>query len=202
LDHAAVSESDLEWMAPVESLTLWNVRLPERALARLPNLSGVSLRGGSSEDLHALNGCDSLQWLDVNQVRGLRDLDALGDLTNLEFLSLYGLPRISVIPSLGAHRALRQVQLGSMKGLTSLAGVTDAPVLTTLFLKGNVNVTDDDLDCLAGHPALRAFDWFWGDVPQRIALPVLDRLAHLAKPTPIRAEEWPRRRMEADGDIQ
>lgn len=88
-----------------------------------------------------------------------------------------------------------------MKGLTSLAGVTDAPALTTLMLSGKVDVTDDDLDRLAGHPALRAFDWFWEDAPQRVALPVLDRLAYLVKRTPIRPEEWPRRRNEADADV-
>src|SRR5688572_5358264 len=77
LDHARVSEDDLEWMAPVRSLVLWNVRLPEQTLARLPNLAGVSLRGGTASDLSVLRGCESLLFLDVNQIRGLHDLTEL-----------------------------------------------------------------------------------------------------------------------------
>jgi hypothetical protein len=90
LDHARVSEGDLDWMAPAQSLLLWNVRLPEQALARLPNLAGVSLRGGTASDLRALRGCESLLFLDVNQIRGVHDLTELSRLHSLEFLACTG----------------------------------------------------------------------------------------------------------------
>lgn len=194
LDHATVRDADLAWMAPAESLVLWNVRLPDEALACLPNLSGVSLRGGSGEDLRALHGCRSLLWLDVNQIRGLHDLRELRALTSLEFLALYGLPRVQSIPSLGTHEHLRRVHLGSMKGLASLAGVADAPKLETLHFSRMVNVSDDDLSLLSRHAALQQFDWFWEDVPQHVVRPVLERLGHLEKPIPISPEQWPDQR--------
>jgi hypothetical protein len=190
LDHAEVREEDLEWIAPAESLVLWNVRLPDGALARLPNLLGLSVRGGSGQDLSALEGCSRLICLDVNQVRGLHDLGVLSRLRSLEFLSLYGLPRLKAVPSFRDHEHLDHVQLGSLKGLETLAGVADAPRLTTLSLIRTVKLSDADLDRLASHPTLRAFDWFCEDVPQRVAQPVLDRLAHLERPAPVSPDDW------------
>lgn len=190
IDHARVSEGDLEWMAPVASLILWNVRLPEGFLAELPNLRGVSVRGGSRDDVALVAGCDALLSLDVNQVRGLHDLGAIAGLRSLEFLSLYGLPRVEEIPDLAELQALRHLQLGSLKGLKSLAGVASIPRLETLQFSRRVEVTPGDLDLLAGHPTLVAFDWFAEDVPNRVVDPVLERLSHLGRPPAVRPEEW------------
>lgn len=190
LDHARVSEDDLEWMAPVQSLVLWNVRLPEQALARLPNLAGVSLRGGTASDLSVLRNCESLLFLDVNQVRGLHDLTELSRLHSLEFLSLYGLPRVEAVPSLHSHDKLGAVQLGSLKGLTTLAGVIAAPALRSLQLVRRVQVTPEDVDGLAAHPTLEEFAWFDEDVPRRLVEPVVERLRHLDRARALRPDDW------------
>ena len=190
LDHARIGDDDLEWMAPVESLLLWNVRMPDGFLAQLPNLRGVSIRGGSRTDLALLDGCDALLSVDVNQVRGLHDVGAVAEVRSLEFLSLYGLPRVEELPSLQGLDALRHVQLGSMKGLKTLAGVASIPNLTTLQFIRAMSVTADDVDMLVEHPTLEAFDWFAEDVPRRVVEPVMQRLSHLRRPTPVRPEVW------------
>ena len=195
LDHARVRESDLDWMAPVRSLILWNVRLPEGALARLPHLAGLSIRGGSSEHLAAIEGCESLVALDVNQVRGMHDLSAIEALRDLELLSLYGLPRLRSIPSLRNHDRLVYAALGSLKGLETLDGLADAPNLETLSLVRAVKLSERDVERLAGHPTLREFRWSWLDVPQHVALPVVERMSHLDLPETISPDEWITRRL-------
>jgi hypothetical protein len=175
------------------------VRLPDGALGRLPNLLGLSIRGGSARDLSVVEGCSALICLDVNQVRGLHDLSALSHLRSLEFLSLYGLPRVKAIPSLRDHDRLVHVQLGSLKGLETIAGVAEAPHLGTLQLIRMVKLSDVDVDLLARHPTLRAFDWFWEDVPQRVALPVVDRLAHLERATAMSPADWLAERLATRG---
>ena len=76
LNHAQIEEADLDWMAPVESLILWNVHVPDGFLARLPRLKGLSVKGGTRSGLDLLTGCSGLLLLDVNQVRGHPSLEA------------------------------------------------------------------------------------------------------------------------------
>jgi hypothetical protein len=195
IDHAEVREQDLEWMAPARWIVLWNVRVPDGALARLPGLAGISVRGGSGQDLSVLCGCESLLCVDVNQVRGLEDLSELSRLRSIEFLSLYGLPRVKALPSLAAHERLRHVELGSMKGLETLEGVVAAPKLSTVTLIRAVNVSERDVELLAGHPTLEAFEWYGEDVSDRVVEPVRARFAHLARPRALRPEDWLRERL-------
>ena len=195
IDHAIAGEDDLQWMEPAEVLVLWNVRLPDGLLARLPNLRGLSVRGGSRQDLSIVRGCERLLCLDVNQVRGLHDLDEVPRLRSLEFLSLFGQPRVERVPSLAPLEALEHVQLGSMKGLQSLDGLMAAPRLRTLEFSRAVSVGPDDVDALAEHPTLEAFDWFWEDVPQRVAKPVMARLEHLGRPPAVSPLDWVAQRL-------
>jgi len=197
MSHARVTDSDLEWMAPAEMLLLWNVQLPDGFLPALPRLRGVSLRGGTGVDLRAVEGCTQLLMVDVNQIRGLNDLSQLSSLTTLEYLSLYGLPRVATLPDLGDLCALRHLQLGSMKGLQSLAGVASIPELRTLWFIRAVNIAASDVEMLAGHPTLEAFTWSSDDVPHRVTEPVVKRLSHLAKTPLTRPEQWLEKRLGA-----
>jgi hypothetical protein len=53
-----------------------------------------------------------------------------------------------------------------------------------------VNVSDRDVELLAGHPTLEAFEWFDEDVPARVVEPVRARFAHLARARAVRPENW------------
>lgn len=75
IDHAEIVLDDLSWLVPAERLTLWNVVVPGGLLAQLSMLWWLDLRGGSAADLECARGCERLRYLQVNQVRGMCDLD-------------------------------------------------------------------------------------------------------------------------------
>ena len=189
IDHAAVEARDIEWLRDVEWLTLWNVALPHGFLSTLPRLWAIDLRGGSSTDLRAVEGCDGLRCLTVNQVRGLRDLSIVGSLGSLEFLSLYGLKQVEFVPSLKELRALRRLEVGQMRGLQTMAGLLDAPAIEQLCLRKWVNVTADDVARINGHASLREFEWWAEDVPAYRWLPVVEAVG-LPKAEPMVPRDW------------
>ena len=173
IDHAVVEPSDLQWLAPVRRLTLWAVDIPDGFLATLPNLDWLDVRGGSGASADFLIGCDRLRYLQLNQIRGLSDVSAVGGLMTLELLSLYGLPRVTVLPSLARLGALGRLELGSLKGLASIAPALDAPSLAELCLIRSVSMGADDPRRIRDAAQIKAFDWFAEDVPDHVWEPVV-----------------------------
>lgn len=139
--------------------------------------------------LTAVQGCRRLRYLQINQVRGLTDLTVVPTLTSLELLSLYGLPRVTALPSLAPLRQLLRAEVGSMKGLAGLTGLHDAPALTELLLIRTVAVAQDDAQRLAKHPTLRLFDWYGEDVPVRVWSPFCDAVDK-PKARAVHAVQW------------
>ena len=189
LDHAIVTDGDVAWLKGARRLTLWNVRLPDGLLARLPKLWWVDLRGGSCTDLELVRGCAKLRYLQVNQVRGMSSLSLLGTFPTLSLLSLYGLPQVSSLPSLAKLAKLRRIELGMMAGLKSLAAALSAPNLKELFLSKKVIVGSRDVRGILAHPKLRKFGWSTEDVPVKVFRPVLDAIP-LDEADAMHPEEW------------
>ena len=189
LDHASLDEVDLEWLRPVKRLVLWSVRLSEGLQARLPSLVSLELRGGSGTTAISAAGCSNLRFLAINQVRRLPDLDVLSTLISLEFLSLYGLPRVRSLPSMAPMHRLVRIELGSMKGLTGLTGLLDAPALEELLLIRTVAVAASDAKDLADNTTLREFDWFGEDVPVRVWAPFMEAVGR-PKSRVLEQAEW------------
>ena len=189
LDHAIVSDEDIAWLNRVERLTLWNVKLPEGFLAKLPRLWWLDIRGGSARDLLPIEGASSLKSLAVNQVRGLANLSALTSFTKLRSLSLYGLAKVTQLPSLGALMNLERAEIGQMKSLNAITPVLDAPHLKELLLIRKLNVSQADADAISKHSRLERFDWFAEDVPNKVWVPVVESVK-LPKTRAMHPEEW------------
>lgn len=189
IDHAVIQSSDHDWLAPVRRLTLWAVDLPEGFLGTLPNLDWLDVRGGSGASTDFVSGRARLRYLQVNQIRGLSDVSAVGDLGTLELLSLYGLPQVNVLPSLARLRALARLELGSLKGLVSIAPALDAPSLTELCLIRSVSMDADDPRRIRDAPQIKAFDWFAEDVPTRVWEPVVRLVDKPAAPA-VSPSDW------------
>jgi hypothetical protein len=163
---------------------MWNVKVPEGFFGRLQQLETLDLRGGSGSNIDAVAEAKGLRHLKVNQVRGLTNVDAVVRMTKLESLDLYGLPQLDRLPSLGPLLKLRRLQLGSMRALSDLRPVADAPALEELRFVRKMGVDADSMKVLVGHPALKYFDWFWEDVPASKALPVIAALGLPKPPSP------------------
>lgn len=176
IDHAEVLEEDFAWLQAAKQLTLWNVRLPDRFLRKLQALWWLDLRGGTATNLDAAEGCSALRYLQINQVRGLSDLTLLPSFDRLELLSLYGLPKVTDVPSLEKLNHLRRVEIGQLKGLSSIEAVLEAPRLTELVVVKSVGIIDKDIRKINSHPTLTHFAWFAEDVPRRVCQPVLDKI--------------------------
>jgi len=178
LDHVSLKAEDHEWLAAARWLTLWTVKVPDGLLASLPHLEFLDLRGGSGTSLRAIEGCHRLRLLEVNQIRGVNDLDVLPTLTSLELLSLYGQPQVTRLPSFAPLTKLRRAELGSLKGLSGLTGLHDAPVLEELVLMNVVGVAADDASRLAAHRTLTHFSWFADSgPPDKVWVPFQETVA-------------------------
>lgn len=175
LDHATIEEADLEWLAPVQRLTLWNVRVPSGLLAKLPALWWIDWRGGSAaaQRVEQVGACKGLRYLALNQIRGVSTIDFVADLPSLEFLSVYGLAKVTQLPSLAMATNLRRVEIGQMRSLAALAPMLEAPALQELHLSGRIAVTQTDVEAIRAHPSLKAFDWFSEGVPNGVSEPVV-----------------------------
>ena len=149
----------------------------------------LDVRGGSGSSADFVIGCDRLRYLQINQVRELSDVSAVGNLVTLELLSLYGLPRVTVLPSLARLHSLARLELGSLKGLVGIAPALDAPALAELCLIRSVSMDADDPMRIRDASQVQAFDWFAEDVPDRVWVPVVRLVGKPSAPV-LSASEW------------
>jgi hypothetical protein len=189
LDHEDLLDEDIEWLAATERLTLWNVRVPPGLLARLDKLWWLDIRGGSAIDLTVAKGADKLQYLAVNQVRGMCDLSLVAKIATLRYLDLYGLPKVAELPSCAALANLEHARIGQMRGLISLHGLLQAPNLRELELAKKITVSESDVNEIISHPAIEKFGWFAEDVPDKVWVPVVEKIA-LPAVVHMHPQEW------------
>lgn len=189
LDHAAITENDLEKLQDVEKLTLWNVTYPEDMFSHLPHLWWLDVRGGSGNCVMSLSKAKGLKYLRLNQIRGLQDIDAIAHLARLELLSLYGLAKVVELPTLSALKNLQRIEVGQMKGLQSLTPIFEARQLREILLIKNVPIIIQDVSIINEMPELRAFGWEVLDVPVGKFQPILDAVC-IARVRAMHAADW------------
>jgi hypothetical protein len=76
-----------------------------------------------------------------------------------------------------------------MRGLHSLRGLLQAPNLRELQLAKKINISETDVTEIIEHPNIEAFRWFAEDVPDKVWVPVVKRIA-LPELSPMHPEEW------------
>ena len=190
IDHATIVEDDFEWLADVERLTLWNVKVPADFLPRLNRLWWVDWRGGGkSQQVEQLTACKGLRYVSLNQIRGVDDLHFIANLRTAEMVKIYGMSAVHRIPSLVGLTSLRRLEIGQMKMLESIQPALDAPNLEELLLIKKVSVTPSDISAIRSHAALRFFDWYAEDVPDRVWVPVREAI-QLPRTRVMHPEEW------------
>jgi hypothetical protein len=89
----------------------------------------------------------------------------------------------------GTRHRLRRIEAGSLKGIEDLGPLLEAPRLEELLLSRAVSLSPSDPDRIAEHPTLAAFGWFAEDVPDKVWLPVVERIAK-PEARAMHASDW------------
>src|SRR5262249_7923137 len=149
----------------------------------------LDIRGGSASDLAVAKGADKLQYFAVNQVGGMCNLSLVSELVSLRYLDLYGLAKVTELPPCATLVHLEHARIGQMRDLVSLHGLLQAPHLRELELVKTINVSQTDVNEIVAHPAIEAFGWFAEDVPDKVWVPVVEKVG-LPPVRRMRPEEW------------
>ena len=190
ISHRNVKLAELDQLASVRHLTLWNVTFDSGApIAKLEKLQWLDIRGGTRQDLSVLEGCDQLAGVQINQVRNLTDISVLSELTGLRILSLYGLSSLMTLPEMGQLKALRRLELGQLRSLADWQGLSTPPALEELLFHNKLFPDLAVIEDLAKHPGLRSFEWIAPDEPARKVAAVRD-LLHRDKATIVLPDKW------------
>ena len=154
------NQKDIEVISTLtmlEELTLRSLTLPDLSiLVPLRRLRSLDIKLGGTRDLRLLPDLGPLAYLELWMIRGLEDISPVGELTSLQYLFLQDLPRIDRLPDLSRMIRLRRIDIEGLKSLTDLSPLLTAPSLEELFLVNSAHLSPEHLECLVGHPTLKA----------------------------------------------
>jgi hypothetical protein len=144
-------------LAHLERLTLRSITLPDlKLLIPLRQLWSLDIKLGGTKDLRLLPQIGGLKYLELWMIKGLQDVSVIAEITTLQNLFLQSLKNVTVLPSFRSLRHLRRVTLDTMKGITDLSPIADAPVLEELLVFAANQLKSDAFKPFIGHPSLKA----------------------------------------------
>ena len=144
-------------LTSLNDLTLRSVTLPDLSiLLPLRQLRSLDIKLGGTHDLGLLPELPPLSYLELWMIRGLRDIAPVGELASLQYLFLQDLAQVDRLPDMTRLTSLRRVDIEGLKRLTDLSPLRHAPALEELSLFKASHLSIEDLECLVGHPTLKA----------------------------------------------
>jgi len=154
--------SDLQ---ALEDVTLRSVTTPDLAfLANLPRLWSLDIKLGGIRNFAAIEGKESIEYLELWQVRELDNIDIVGALPGLQNLFLQSLPCVKSFPSLSRSRQLRRIMLENLRGLHDFSALQYAPALEEFgFVDARKQAPTELLPVLRNRSVRRAFAGFGSD---------------------------------------
>jgi hypothetical protein len=152
-------------LVELEDVTLRSISTPNLDyLCNLPRLWSLDIKLGGISNLSAIEGMGGIKYLELWNIRGLRDIGVISHLPGLQNLFLQSLPLITAIPALRESRQLRRVLLQNLKGLADLSELQWAPALEEFVLLQGGSLQVDDLNPLLSNPSLRRAVAYFGSV--------------------------------------
>lgn len=118
-------------------------------------LCSLDIKLGGLSDLSLLEGFDHLAYLELWQVRGLKDVSFISSLTSLEKLKLESLLNVKSLPPLSKLTKLKSVELGNMKGLRDVSSLGEAPALESFWHWSAENMDLSDYEPLLNNDSLK-----------------------------------------------
>lgn len=139
----------------LEVLFLHSVKLPGLDIfAKMPKLRSLTIVQSLIKELSGIGLAEGLLHLHLGYLLN-KNVDFMHSAKSLQYLSLDHLSGIEILPSLERLSNLRRVVLTSMKRLTNLSSIAQAPNLEDLVLDEEKYLKASDLECFAGHPSLK-----------------------------------------------
>lgn len=140
-------------------LKVWEFegQLDVRALAACPRLEAVSLMNGAVRHMDMLCRLPELHALELYGLRGIEDWSFLGSLAELRWLSVIRQRTLTALPPMEGTSSLYQLTLGEMKGLSDLTGLVRAKALRELNLVSMRHLRPEQLEAIRRVPGLREF---------------------------------------------
>jgi len=153
----------LSELSDLEDVTLRSITTEDVTyLARLPRLWSLDIKLGGIRGFKGIEGKESIKYLELWQVRDLRDINLVGSLPGLQNLILQSLPHVGSFPQLRESAALRRLVIENLKGLRDFTALAVAPALEEfLLLQGN-RQTPRQLVPVLSNPNVRRVGAYFG----------------------------------------
>jgi hypothetical protein len=121
----------LSSLATLERLTLRSISTNDLGyLERLDRIWSLEVKLGGINDFSTLEGKECLKYLELWQIRGLRDLSFISSLSGLQYVFLQALRNVIAIPDLSRLVKLRRLSLENMRALVDVSALWSSPSLT------------------------------------------------------------------------
>lgn len=196
LEALTVTEysKDIEAIASLRRLRylhLHKVKFADlRFLGECTSLLELRIWLGSLKSLEGVSAIQRLRFLELRQIRDLSTIGPLASATHLQYLALENLPHVASLPSFAGSESLRRVSLLGLPGLGDLSSLAQAPRIEELVISGKSRLSLANLQCLKGHPTLRAASFGFGsrkqsyDAQAFLSLPDIDgHFTYAAEPS-------------------
>jgi hypothetical protein len=122
-------------LSELEDVTLRSITTPDLTyLEPLPKLWSLDMKLGGIRSFKGIEGKLGIKYLELWQVRDLRDIDVVSTLPDLQNLFLQSLPHIEAVPQLRDSAGLRRVVIENLKGLRDFTALETAPALEEFAL--------------------------------------------------------------------
>ena len=153
----------LSELRALEDLTLRSITTPDLLyLAELPKLWSLDIKLGGIRGFAGVEGKQSIKYLELWQVRDLRNVDVAGTLPGLQNLFLQSLPHVDSLPELTDATALRRIVVENLKGFRDFMALKTAPALEEFALYDGHKQTPQQLLPVLRNPRVRNVSAFFG----------------------------------------
>jgi hypothetical protein len=146
----------IKHLTNIEDLTLRSITTKNLDfLTQLEKMWSLDIKLGGINDFSAIEGMDNIKYLELWQIRGLKDISFISTLKGLQNLFLQSLPNIEVMPSLKELVRLKKVALENMKGLKDISSLEHAPSLVEFTHWSAMNMSVENYIPLLRNPSLK-----------------------------------------------
>ena len=150
----------IEVLSELTNLTDLTLRsVTTRDLSYLKPLHGLrtlDIKLGGIRDFSGIEEKQSIQYLEMWQIRDIKGIDVLSSLVGLQNLFLQSLPHITTFPPLSGLSQLRRILIENMRGLADFSNLEFAPAIEEFAIIDGRKQTPNQLLPVLRNPRLKA----------------------------------------------